>query len=91
MKEVSSIRPEALDASSRKSGALFTRLIADVCTKEAKAVVETSGSNAYQSAFSLLGKLAMMELMTDPDVNSAIALFQNYIDNSKIQRAIGTK
>ena len=88
MKAISTITPGSADSSSQVAGALFTRLIADSCPKEAKAAVEATGPVAFQSAFSILGQLAMQELMADKDVNAGMSLLQKYIDNAKLQAAL---
>jgi len=85
MKAISSINPSAPEDSSRVSGALFNRLIIEACPKEAKAAVDAVGPIAFQSAFAVLGQLAMQELMTDKNVNTSMGLLQKYVDNAKVQ------
>jgi hypothetical protein len=91
MKAISSINSSAPEDSSRVAGELFTRLIAEACPNQAKAAVDATGPVAFQSAFSVLGQLAMQELMADKDVNAGMGLLQKYIDNGKVQSVFGTK
>jgi len=89
MKQISSINPAASDDSSRVVGSLFNRLIIEACPKEAKSAVGAVGPIAFQSAFAVLGQLAMQELMTDKNVNASMGLLQKYVDNAKVQSVIG--
>jgi hypothetical protein len=89
MKAISTIKPSAPEDSSRVAGALFNRLITETCPKEAKAAVAVSGPPAFQTAFSVLGQLAMQELMADNNVSANMGLLHKYVDNAKIQSVIG--
>jgi len=89
MKAISSINPSAPEESSRTVGALFNRLVTQACPKEAKAAVGAVGPIAFQSAFAVLGQLAMQELMADKDVNAGMGLLQKYVDNAKVQSVLG--
>ena len=91
MKAISSINPSAPEDSSRVAGNLFNRLITEACPKEAKAAVGAVGPIAFQSAFSVLGQLAMQELMTDKNVNASMGLLQKYVDNAKVQTVLGAQ
>jgi len=46
--------------------------------------MEKDGSEAFKIAFGVLGRLAMQELMSNPDVNASVAGFTKYIDKSKL-------
>lgn len=91
MKAISTINPSAPEESSRVAGQLFTKLVAESCPKEAKAAVDAAGPGAFQSAFTVLGQLAMQELMTDKDVAAGMSLLQKHIDASKVQSVLGGK
>lgn len=49
------------------------------------------GQVAFQSAFSVLGQLAMQALMTDKDVNASMGLLEKYIDGAKVQSVLRGK
>lgn len=81
----------AADDSSRVAGQLFTRLVADSCPKQVQAAVRAVGPTAFQSAFTILGQLAMQELMTDKDVAAGMALLQKYVDAQRVQAVVYEK
>jgi hypothetical protein len=91
MKAVATVLPSAPEESHRIAGALFTRLIAEQCPKQAKAAVDAVGPVAIQSAFTVLGQLAMQELMADKDVAAGMSMLQRHIDSAKLQAAISGK
>lgn len=91
LRELSSATREANDQSSRTVGKLVTRLVAESCAKEVQAVVKYENSESLRSTFQFLGKLAMQELLTNPDVNSAISGFEKYLDQAKINASLFPK
>ena len=91
MRSIAVLTPSAADDASRSAGQLFTRLLVDACPKQGKEAVQAVGPVAIQSAFSVLGQLAMQELMTDKDVAAGMGLLEKYVDNVRIQAAISTK
>ncbi|MFZ2991108.1 hypothetical protein [Ideonella sp.] len=90
LKAIAKIAPSAPEDSSREAGALFTRLITDTCVEQAKAAGRAAGPVAFQSAFSVLGQLAMQELMSDKDVAANMALLQKHVDAPKIQAVMSS-
>jgi hypothetical protein len=77
--------------AQRAAGALFTRLIADQCTKQLNSVMQSEGSDGIKIAFEHLGRMAMQELMAAPEVNASLTGFDRYIDKERIERAIKMK
>lgn len=75
---------------SREFAELFTRLVSQDCAEQFRALASSQGANAMGQAFEHLGKVAMQELMGDPNVNSAISVFEKYVDEAALERAIGT-
>jgi len=75
---------EDRDDSDQYIGNLITRLLTEDCLTEAKNATATGGSVALTSAFELVGRVAMQELMTDTNVSSAISGFEKYLDAEKL-------
>ncbi|PKO48076.1 MAG: hypothetical protein CVU31_07555 [Betaproteobacteria bacterium HGW-Betaproteobacteria-4] len=71
---------ETLD---QQMAAMITRLITENCTAQVKLARNKDGSNALKDAFEIIGKLAMQELMSNPNVNSAFTTFTKYVDQNK--------
>ena len=80
---------EAMRNQADKTAAnLLTRLLTKSCKSEFKAVANQNDSEAFKAAFTLLGEMAMMELMADPKVAAAGNGFAKHLDNKKLRRAI---
>lgn len=91
MRALAPISASASEDALRITGQLLTRLIADACPKQAQEAVQTVGSVAMQSAFTVLGQLAMQELMTNKDVAASMGRLQMYIDSAKVTPVLTPK
>jgi len=91
MRALVTVPAAVAEEASRSSGRLFTKLVAEVCAKDARAAVQTVGPAAIQSAFTVLGEIAMQELMADKDVQAYTANTDKYIDAEKFQWVLGGK
>ena len=80
-----------IEESHRATAALFTRLLAENCSKQTQAAFKEGGGAAIQGAFQTLGQLAMQELMTNKDVASNMGAFEKYLDQEKLGRALTPK
>lgn len=70
---------------------LFEFLITEQCATEANATFTELGTPGLQVAFETLGRLAMQELMSNADANAAMATFERYVDNEKVNAALHSK
>lgn len=91
MRAIASIAESAPVESSRTVGQLFTKLIADACPSQAKAALQAVGPMAMQAGFTVLGQLAMQELMADKDVAAGMALLERHIDTARLQSVMGSR
>jgi hypothetical protein len=91
MKAISNVTNEDRDALDRTMATMVTRLMADNCQAQAKAAMEKDGSAAFQTAFGVIGRLAMQELMSNPEVNSSFSRFAKYIDQNKMNSSFSKK
>lgn len=91
MKAIARIHESAPEDTSRVAGKLFTKLLTESCPGQAKAAVDAAGPIAIQSGFTVLGQLAMQELMTDKDVAAGMGMLQKHIDTKKMQSVLGAK
>ncbi|HET7845515.1 MAG TPA: hypothetical protein VFL14_15265 [Xanthomonadales bacterium] len=82
--QLSKATPADNEDAHKEMGALFTRLVADDCPDEFKAMLAADGAGAIESAFELLGKMAMQELMADPKVAESIGGLNKYVDEAKV-------
>lgn len=84
MSPYSRISETSRDNSHQLVGTLVTRLMTEDCPVRTKAAVQKSGSAAIESAFSLVGQVAMQELMNNQDVTTSISGFEKYLDKEKL-------
>lgn len=88
IKSLSAATPEAADQASRTAGALFTRLLAENCANELRALAKAEGPGAMKKAFEFLGQLAMQELMSNREVAGNLTAFERYVDVNRITQAL---
>lgn len=81
LSKVTDAHREELD---RMIATVFTRLVTENCRAQAKQAVEKEGSASFQAAFGVMGKLAMQELMSNPEVNTSFMRYTKYMDTNKI-------
>lgn len=65
-------------------GALFTRLVTDNCATERRGAVKAQGPEGVKSAFETLGKMAMQEPMSDPQVAASFGGFERFIEKARM-------
>lgn len=65
------------------TGSLITRIMTEDCGDEAQNAIQANGPAAIQSAFEMVGNVAMMELMADPNVATSLMNYQRYLDQEK--------
>jgi hypothetical protein len=88
IRQIGAPSPAAADATQRAMGALVTRLMAESCPNEIRAAIKADGPDGAKVAFEYLGKMAMRELMTNPQVNESIGGFEKYLDKAKVEKAL---
>ena len=79
---------EDLEKSNRRAGELFTRLIADDCPAEIGALIAEQGPGSISLAFEVLGRVAMQELMNQPDVQAVFSGLERYTDQGRIAEVL---
>ncbi|HEY6870071.1 MAG TPA: hypothetical protein VI199_09990, partial [Novosphingobium sp.] len=82
VKEVVTIAPGAKDQQDRAVAAVFTRLLTVACLTEAQAVTRTSGQAGFRVAGEALGRIAMLELLSDPAANATMGGFGKYVNEA---------
>ena len=82
------ISQEVKEQADRKTGDLFTRLLAVDCPAEMKAAMQADGQLAFKVAFGKLGEVAVQELMTDRDVTASLGAADKYMDAAKVKDAL---
>jgi hypothetical protein len=91
LRDLAVATPAVREQTYQSVGVLVTRLLAENCAKETQAAVKAQGSQALRIAFESLGRVAMQELMSNPDVLAAIGGFEKFVDQKKIDSVLTPK
>ena len=91
IKEFARVPEQVKDATDKQIALVVTRLLTEDCLAEAKAGFKQEGQAAIVSAFELVGKVAMQELMTNKDVLESIGDYAKYLDNEKMRQISAEK
>ena len=76
-----------LDAN-KQMGALVTRLLTVNCAAQTRLALQLSGGQGMATAFKSLGEVAMMELMSNPQVNEAVSAYAEFVDKKKMEEVL---
>ncbi len=80
MKSTVTVQPGAKEAADRGMAAIFTRLFTVDCRQEAAPLLKQNDTQGVEAAFGQLGRMAMAELVSDPQVERALGDFARYAD-----------
>lgn len=86
--KLSNVSDQARDEANQGMAALVTRLLAENCAPQAKSALQSEGAEGLQSSFTVLGQLAMQELMSNPNVSASITEYAKYLDQQKLNAAL---
>jgi len=87
---IATISTEDREAAHKTAGLLLNRLLLDNCKKEFVASVKND-SDATKASFEALGRMAMQELMVDPNVAKGMTNFIKYIDLQSLRETMTAK
>lgn len=82
IKEFSKVTSENQVNTDKYVGKLISRLLGENCKAETTLAMKEDGPMAMEQAFSLVGQVAMQEIMTNQTVMKTIMGYSNYIDSS---------
>jgi hypothetical protein len=92
IQSLSNVTESDRDQLDKTMAAIVTRLLTENCQTQAKIALEKERSEApIQKAFSVMGQLAMQELMANPEVKSTFTRFAKYLDVKKLQSVFTDK
>lgn len=91
LKDLATVPPAARAASDQTVGQLISRLISEDCRMEARNAMQVDGPKGFEAAFSSLGRIAVQELMTNPEVSASVMGYMQYVDPKKLERAMTGK
>lgn len=79
--------PDDRAKSDKYVGELFTRLLATDCRAEFAAASQQNAA-VLEAAFQSVGEAAMMELMSNEDVNRAVLNYAQYVDQKEVNSVL---
>lgn len=86
-----SLTAEDRDGINKNVAALFMHLTTETCKSQLHDAYIYEGSTALSSSFEVLGRVASIGLMQDPEVLAGTTAFAKYIDEDKIKAVVGEK
>lgn len=84
---IAAVTTEQRTAMARSVGELFERLLTDACRTQFSAAMQYEGNQTIESAFQVLGQVAMRALMADPAVAKGFEEIDAFIGKEKIEAA----
>jgi hypothetical protein len=84
---VSTLTPAQRTAINKTVGHLFERLLTETCKTPFHDAMKYEGAQTIEMSFSVLGQVAMRELMSHPDVSKGFGELESFISTDKIAQA----
>lgn len=86
--DMATASPEAMEQINIEVGKLYTRLIAEDCPTEIRAMLKEHGPAALSKPFEVLGAVAMRELMSHAAVSEYLFELEQHTDSKRIGEVI---
>ena len=84
--DVVTVSPATKDKQDRTVAELFTRLMTVDCLTESRAVSKTRGQEGFKAAGGVMGRLAVQELLGNPDASAAMSSFTKYLNDEDFKK-----
>lgn len=81
---MSNITQSDREELDKTAGQLYNRLLTQDCRSQVRVAIKSNDQAAITSAFGHLGRLAMQELTSNPNVTKAFAGVAKYVDQTKL-------
>ncbi len=85
VKPYSNMTQAQRDDFDKKAGSLLERLLTQDCRQQTVEALKYEGASAMEASFSLLGQVAMRNLMNEPAVQSSLGGLARGLDQSKFE------
>jgi hypothetical protein len=90
LQDISKVSKNDMNDVDMLMGAMVTKLLTEDCAPQAKKAMD-EGTESFKAAFSVVGQLAMQELMNNPGVQSSLSGFTKYINKDKLNAVFSKK
>jgi len=91
IRNISNVSQAQRDDINRGMGKIITKLLTERCPAQARSAMEREGSGALQTAFGVVGQLAMQELMSNPEVTASVGEYVKYIDQGRMNSVFNSR
>lgn len=91
LEDLSQVSMAAADESQRRVADLVTQLITVRCVDQVRALMKAEGSDSLGKAFEALGRVAFMELTTNPAVAQTLQGYTRYLDRKRFEQAFAPR
>ncbi|MDZ4350246.1 MAG: hypothetical protein U1A22_12015 [Xanthomonadaceae bacterium] len=88
MERLSAATPSDVEDVSRDFADFYMRLVTEDCAPQMRALVAGHGVRGVTAVFEYLGKVAMLEVMTNQRVSTTISGFEAFLDQEKLGAAL---
>jgi hypothetical protein len=87
LSSISTFTPAQRTAINKTVGHLFERLLTETCKAPFHDAMKYEGAQTIEMSFSVLGQVAMRELMSHPEVSKGFGELEGFISTDKIAQA----
>ena len=91
VQSMSAVSLQQRTSVNKDTARLFEKLLTVSCARETKEAVKYEGATTIESAFSLLGQVAMRELFANPRVAAGLEEWSKGVDQDKLKKVLGTE
>jgi len=85
---VSDVSDEALAGANEDTAKLFMHLLTESCLDQTRNAIQYEGASTLETSFSVLGQVAAKELFSSPEVGTAIAGLEAFMDEDKLRAIV---
>jgi hypothetical protein len=82
---IAAVSDQQRSEMGRTVGQLFERLLTESCRAQFRDAMKYEGSQTIEVSFSVLGEVAMRNLIQDPAVSKAIGELETFVNQEKLQ------
>lgn len=91
VRSMSTVTPEQGEQLIAGTARLLERLLTESCLSQAKSAIEFEGPATLPASFKVLGEVAARGLFANPDVSAFSARIGTYVDEEKLNEALGVE
>ncbi len=91
LEDLSQVSMAAAEESQRRVAEIVTQLVTVRCADQVRALMKAEGGESLGKAFEVLGRVAFMELTTNPAVAQSLQGYIRYLDRQRFEQAFAPR